>query len=63
MENFKKGLLPIRNEEHLPKSISPQGKKDSKEKSIVPYASIVGSLMHAMSCTRLDIGYIVSIMS
>ena len=29
----------------------------------VPYASVVGSLMYAMLCTRLDIYYLVGIVS
>ena len=29
----------------------------------VPYASVVGSLMYAMVCTRLDIAFVVGITS
>ena len=29
----------------------------------VPYASAIGSLMYAMVCTRLDIGYAVGVVS
>ena len=31
--------------------------------SKVPYASIIGSLMHAMVCTRLDIAHAVEVVS
>ena len=34
-----------------------------KEMSNVPYASIVGSLMYAMVCTRLDIAHPVGVVS
>ena len=29
----------------------------------IPYASVVGSLMYAMVCTRPDIGYVVEVVS
>ena len=37
--------------------------KDMKEMSKVPYASVDGSLMYAMVCTRLDIAHAVGIVS
>jgi ATP-binding cassette subfamily B (MDR/TAP) protein 1 len=37
---------------------------EEKEKiSKVSYASVVGSLMHAMMCTRLDICYVIGLVS
>ena len=39
---------------------TPQEKEDMKS---IPYASAVGSLIYAMLCTRLDIYYVVGVMS
>ena len=36
---------------------SPKTKVEKAEMMKVPYASVVGSLMYAMVCTRPDIGY------
>ncbi|XP_049372642.1 secreted RxLR effector protein 161-like [Solanum verrucosum] len=37
--------------------------KEKEDMSRVPYSSVVGSLMYAMRCTRLDICYVVSLVS
>ena len=63
IENFKKGLLPVRRGVHLSKSISAQGEEDRKEMSMVPYVSTVGSLIYVMLCTRPDIAYVISVVS
>jgi len=41
----------------------PQSPEEEKEMSRVPYASVVGSLMYAMVCSRPDLAYAVSIVS
>ena len=38
-------------------------KEDKEEMKIVPYASVVGSLMYAMVCTRSDIAHAVGVVS
>lgn len=48
---------------HLSKPITPQDEEDEKEMSMVPYASAVGCLMYVILCTKLDIVYVVSVMS
>ena len=58
MENSKRGLLPMRHEILLSKSMSPQSEEDRKEMNIVPYSSVVRCLMYAMLCTRLDLAYV-----
>jgi hypothetical protein len=54
---------------HADKSLSPscdmcpKTLEEKKKISKVPYASVVGSLMHAMICTRLDICYVIGLVS
>ena len=59
MENSKKGTLPFRPGVHHSKEQSPQKERMSR----IPFASVVGSLMYAMLCTRPDICYVVGIVS
>ena len=41
----------------------PSDDKEKEEMSNIPYASVVGSLMSSMVCTRLDIAYSVGVVS
>ena len=45
------------------KEQSPKSKSEKADMSKVPYASVVGSLMYAMVCTRPDIGYDVGVVA
>ena len=54
-ENSKKGLLLFRHGIRLSKGQSPKTPEEKELMSKKPYASVVGSLMYAMLCTRLDI--------
>ena len=53
----------------LPTNCKFSGKQSSKAKVgkaeviKIPYASVVGSLMYAMVCTRMNIGYAVGVVS
>ncbi|KAI4323677.1 hypothetical protein L6164_023265 [Bauhinia variegata] len=47
----------------LSSSMSPSSEAERMKMSRVPYASVVGSLMFAMNCTRLDIAHAVGIVS
>ena len=42
---------------------SPKTKAEKSEMMKVPYASVFGSLMYAMVCTRPDIGYAIGVVS
>ena len=42
---------------------SPKTKTKKAKMMKVPYASVVGSLMYAMVCTTVDIGYAVGVIS
>jgi hypothetical protein len=63
MQNSKKGQLPFRQGIHLSKEHSPKTPTDIDYMKKVPYASVVGSLMYAILCTRPDICYAVGIVS
>ena len=63
MENSKKGTLPFRHGVHLSKEQSPKTLEQKERMSRIPFASVVGSLIYAMLCTRLDICYAVGIVS
>ena len=41
----------------------PKTQEEEEDMSHVPYASIVGSLMYAMVCTRLDIAHAMGVLS
>jgi len=43
--------------------LSPQSEVEKEYMSRVPYASVVGSLMYAMVCTRPDLAHAVSVVS
>ena len=57
MENSKKGELPIQSNVKLSKTQSPSTEAEIAEMSRVPYASAVGSIMYAMTCTRPDVAF------
>ena len=63
MQNSKKGLLPAWHGITLSKEQSPKTPQEEEDMRRVPYASVVGSLMYAMLCTRPDICYAVGIVS
>lgn len=54
---------PVCKGQSLSKSMSPQTKFDVEEMRNVPYAQAVGSLMYAMTSTRLDICHAVGLVS
>ncbi|XP_038685738.1 uncharacterized protein LOC119985521 [Tripterygium wilfordii] len=63
LHDSKKGLLPFRHGVPLSKDNFPKTEEEKREMSKVPYASVVGSLMYAMLCTRPDICYAVGLVS
>ncbi|KAI3780227.1 hypothetical protein L2E82_10198 [Cichorium intybus] len=63
MENSKKGELPIQSNAKLRKTQSPSTDEEIAEMSRVPYASAVGSIMYAMTCTRPDVSFALSMVS
>ena len=63
MQNSKKGLLPFRHGVPLSDDQRPKTLEEENIMRQVPYVSAVGSLMYAMLCTRLDICYLVGMVS
>ncbi|CAH1415477.1 unnamed protein product [Lactuca virosa] len=63
MQNSKKGELPIQSNAKLSKAQSPSTEDEIAEMSRLPYASVVGSIMYAMTCTRPDVAFALSMVS
>ena len=63
MQNSKKGDLPIQSNTKLSKTQSPSTEAEIAEMSQIPYASAVGSIMYAMTCTRPDVAFALSMVS
>ena len=63
MQNSKKGLLPFRHGVPLFDNQRPKTLKEENMMRQISNASAVGSLMYAMFFTRLDICYLVGMVS
>jgi hypothetical protein len=63
MLDSKKGLLPFRHGVPLTKKQCPKTPQEEEHMRNVPYASVVGSLMYAILCTRPDICFAVDMVS
>ena len=63
MQNSKKGLIPTPYGIILSKKHHPMTLQEEEDMRYVLHASTVGSLMHMMLCTRLDICYAVGVVS
>nr|GEU88614.1 hypothetical protein [Tanacetum cinerariifolium] len=63
MENSKKGNLPLHHGIKISKDLCPKIDEELDRTSRVPYASVVGSIMYAMTCTRPDVSFALSMKS
>ncbi|GJU74008.1 putative RNA-directed DNA polymerase [Tanacetum coccineum] len=63
MENSKKGNLPLHHGIKISKDLCPKTDEELDRMSRVPYASAVGSIMYAMTCTRPDVSFALSMVS
>ncbi|RVW99466.1 Retrovirus-related Pol polyprotein from transposon TNT 1-94 [Vitis vinifera] len=54
---------PLGSHLKLSSKQSPSSEKEKEEMQKVPYASVVGSLLYAMVCTRLDIAHVVGVVN
>ena len=63
MENSKKGYLPIGHGITLSKKDCATTPEEREHMSRIPYASAVGSIMYAMTCTRPDVAHSLGVVS
>ncbi|KAL1565166.1 secreted RxLR effector protein 161-like protein [Salvia divinorum] len=63
MDNSKPVTIPLAQQFKLSKDQSPNDEDQRKEMNKIPYASIIGSVMYAMVCTRPDLGHAISVVS
>jgi ATP-binding cassette subfamily B (MDR/TAP) protein 1 len=63
MDRSKKRFLPMLQGKMLSKTQSPATAKDREEMNKIPYAFVIGSIMYAMLCTRLDVAHAISLTS
>ncbi|GJX25546.1 retrotransposon protein, putative, ty1-copia subclass [Tanacetum coccineum] len=57
MDNSKRGTIPMKERLDLNKSHGAQTPKEVNRMKNVPYASVVGSIIHAVRCTRPDVAF------
>ncbi|XP_060972353.1 secreted RxLR effector protein 161-like [Cannabis sativa] len=62
MHSCSFGKAPIVKGDKFSKAQCPQNDKERDEMKIVPYASLVGSLMYAQVCTRPDIAVVAGVL-
>ena len=63
MQDSKRGYLPMSHGITLSKSQCPNTRDEREWMSKIPYASVIGSIMYAMLCTRPDVSYALNITS
>ncbi|GJR53533.1 putative RNA-directed DNA polymerase [Tanacetum coccineum] len=63
MENSKKGNLPLHHGIKISSDLCPNTDDELDKMSHVPYASAIGSIMYAMTCTRPDVYFALSMVS
>ena len=63
MKEAKPTNLPLGGHFKLNKRSCPSTKEEKKKMVVIPYSSVVGSLMYAMVCTRPDFAHTVGVVS
>ena len=62
MENCSTSDAPIQKGDKFNLMQCPQNELERKQMEGIPYASVIGSLMYAQTCTRPDIGFAVGML-
>ncbi|GJZ57026.1 hypothetical protein Tco_0612520 [Tanacetum coccineum] len=57
MDNFKRGHIPMQERLDLNKTLGASTPEEIKHMQNVPYASVVGSIMYVVRCTRPDVAF------
>ncbi|GJS39893.1 hypothetical protein Tco_0564936 [Tanacetum coccineum] len=57
MENSKRGTIPMQEKLKLSKSQGASTPDEKQHMQNIPYALAVGSIMHAVRCTRPDVAF------
>ncbi|GKF57731.1 hypothetical protein Tco_0171268 [Tanacetum coccineum] len=63
MKNSKKGNLPLHHGINISKDLCSKIDDELDKMSLVPYASTIGSIMYAMTCTRPYVLFVLSMVS
>ncbi|GJU98245.1 putative RNA-directed DNA polymerase [Tanacetum coccineum] len=63
MDNSKKGNLPLHDGIKISSDLCPKTNDELDKMSRVPYASAIGSIMYAMTCTRPNVSFALSMVS
>ncbi|GKC25526.1 retrotransposon protein, putative, ty1-copia subclass [Tanacetum coccineum] len=63
LENSKKWNLPLHHGIKISKDLCPKTDEELDRMSQVLYASVVGSIMYAMTCTRPDVSFALSMVN
>ncbi|CAL9111403.1 unnamed protein product [Musa textilis] len=63
MKNFKRGLIPMRDGISLSRSMSAKTPEERTHMDMIPYASVIGSIMYVMLCTKPTVAYALSVTS
>jgi hypothetical protein len=63
MKHAKLVSTPLGGHFKLSKISCPSSNKEKENMASIPYSFVVGSLMYAMVCTRLDIAHAVGVVS
>lgn len=63
MNQAKTLMIPLLTDCKLSSEMKPKTNQEKKEMSSVPYASLVGSLIYTMICSRPDMSHVSSVLS
>jgi Reverse transcriptase (RNA-dependent DNA polymerase) len=63
MQDSKRGFLPMSHDTSVSESHCPRTCEQREKMKMVPYDSIIRSIMYAMLCTRLDVSYALNMTS
>lgn len=62
MQDSNKGFLPFRHGVYFSHDQCPKTLEEKEHMQAIPYASVMGSFMYVMSCTRLNIYFVCDVM-